>query len=129
MIVGLGMDLVEIARVARMLERHGAHMLARMFTLAEQRYGQGRTEPARHLAGRIAAKEAAFKALAGNEQARTIGWRDMEVVVRSDGAPELLFHRAAAVRARELNVARALVTITHSEGMAAAVVVLERDLP
>jgi phosphopantetheinyl transferase (holo-ACP synthase) len=53
----------------------------------------------------------------------------MEVVVRSDGAPELLFHRAAAVRARELNVARALVTITHSEGMAAAVVVLERDLP
>ncbi len=129
MIVGLGMDLVEIPRVARMLERHGAHMLARIFSLAEQRYAQGRPEPARHLAGRIAAKEAAFKALAGDEQARTIGWRDMEVVVRADGAPELLFHRAAAVRARELNVARAHVTITHTEGMAAAVVVLERDLP
>lgn len=129
MIVGLGMDLVEIARVARMVERHGEHMLARMFTLHERRYAHARSEPARHLAGRIAAKEAAFKALAGNAQARTIGWRDMEVDVRADGAPELHFHGAAAERARELNVARALLTITHSEGMAAAVVILERDLP
>lgn len=126
MIVGLGLDLVEIARVERMLARHGEHLLRRLFTDAEAAYARRRQQPARHLAARLAAKEAAFKALAGDALARRIGWRDLEVVPAFDGRPLLRLHGPAAERARALGVGRMHVTLTHSEGMAAAVVVLEK---
>ena len=124
MIVGLGVDLVEIARVRRLMESRGERAMARLFTDGERAYAHYRVDPAPHLAARIAAKEAAFKALAGNALARSIGWRDIEVVM-TDGRPSLMLHGHAARRAAELGVARSFVSLTHSEGTAGAVVVLE----
>jgi holo-[acyl-carrier protein] synthase len=127
MIVGIGIDLVEVERMRRLLDRKGERALARLFTDAEQGYAATHPEPARQLAARVAAKEAAFKALSGNDLARAIGWRELEVVSRKGVAPVLLLHGRALQRATELGISRVLLTITHSETMAAAVVVAERD--
>lgn len=125
MILGLGLDAVDIARVERMLADNGERMVQRLFSDAEAAYAMARARPAEHLAVRLAAKEAAFKALAGNALARAIGWREIEVLNGSDGAPTLALTGRAEARARELGVARVLVTLTHTETVGVAVVVLE----
>ena len=129
MIVGIGLDLVDIARVARLLETKGDSARHRLFTEGELAYAERRAEPARHLAARFSAKEAAYKALAGTEHARGIGWHDIEVLVEWDGRPALRFHGRAAERAAELGITRAHLSLTHSDATAAAVVVLEAEPP
>ena len=119
-IVGIGVDVVEVARLARALQRTPS-LGARLFTDDE------RSRPVESLAARFAAKEAAFKALAGDDLARTIGWREIEVVIEGDGRPTLVLHGAAERRASALGVRRALVSLTHSEEVAGAVVVLDGD--
>jgi holo-[acyl-carrier protein] synthase len=126
-IIGLGIDFVEIDRVRRLISNKNERVLARLFTADETRYAMARAEPAIHLAARIAAKEAAYKALAGNPLARAVSWRDVEVCLREDGAPYLLLHGRAKDRAAELDVERTLVSLTHSKSSAVAVVVLERS--
>lgn len=106
------------------MESKGERALRRLFTADEVAYALARPLPAQHLAARLAAKEAAFKALSGNALARGIGWRDVEVV-RRDSRPTLLFHGRAADRAAELDVATIWVTLTHSATTAAAMVILE----
>ena len=125
MIVGIGVDLVDIARVDKLLDAKGDRALRRLFTTDEVAYALARPLPAQHLAARLAAKEAAFKALAGNSLARGIGWREIEVV-RGDERPTLVFHGRAAERVAELGVSNVWVSLTHSGTTAAAVVVLER---
>jgi len=127
MIVGLGVDLVDLNRMRRLLDDKGERAWLRLFTEGEQQYARERPDPVLHLAARIAAKEATFKALAGNELARGIGWRDMEVTNAGDGRPLLLLHRHAADRAAELGVSRSWLTLSHSATTAIAVIVLERD--
>lgn len=127
MIVGVGIDLVEIDRVARMIESLGDRMYKRLFSDGEARYIRGKPLPAQHAAVRLAAKEAAFKALAGNELARRITWRDVEVVSDSRGIPSIKLHGTAHRRARELGVARIHVSLTHTLETAGAVVVLSTD--
>jgi holo-[acyl-carrier protein] synthase len=123
---GLGLDLVDIDRISRLLGRHPLRARARLFSAGERNYCDGRAEPARHFAARFAAKEAAYKALAGSEDARHIHWQDIEVVSATvDGRPTLRLHGLAAKRAAELGVVTVHVTLTHSDRMAAAVVVLE----
>lgn len=124
MIVGVGIDLVDIARVDRLLDAKGERALRRLFTASEVDYAVSRPLPAQHLAARLAAKEAAFKALAGNELARGIGWKEIEVV-RGDSRPTLTFHGRAAQRVRELGITTVWVTLTHTATTAGAVVVLE----
>lgn len=124
MIAGLGIDLVDIARVQRLIDAKGEHALRRLFTADEVDYALSRALPAQHLAARLAAKEAAFKALAGNSLARSIGWREIEVV-RGDHGPTLSLHGRAANRAAELGVTSIWVSLTHSATTAGAVVVLE----
>ncbi|MEA3246200.1 MAG: holo-ACP synthase [Gemmatimonadota bacterium] len=126
MIIGLGIDLVEIARVERLLDGQGERALARLFTDGEVAYARARARPAMHLAARLAAKEAAFKALAGSADARLIGWREVEVVSRPGGPPTLAFHGRADFRAREIGVQHVHVSLTHTAETAGAVVVLER---
>jgi holo-[acyl-carrier protein] synthase len=128
-IVGVGIDLVDIARVAQLVADKGERAMTRLFSEGEAAYAAKRAEPARHLAARFAAKEAAYKALAGTEHARGIGWRDIEVVVEWDGRPTLRLHGRAAERAAELGVTRMHISLTHADTTAAAVVVLEADLP
>lgn len=126
MIVGLGIDAVDIDRIERMLADKGDRMLHRLFTEAELSFLSTKVAPAQHLAVRIAAKEAAYKALAGNELARGIGWRDVEVFSRDDGAPQLRLHGRAAARYAELSGASVHVSLTHSAATAVAVVIIER---
>ncbi len=126
MIVGLGMDLADIARIERLLARHPMRARARLFTADERAYCDRKGVPGRHFAARFAAKEAAYKALSGSEEARLIGWQEIEVTNSPlDGRPLLRLHGRASHRAAELGVTRLHLTLTHSEGIAAAVVVLE----
>lgn len=127
MIVGIGIDLVEVERMRRLLERKGNRALHRLFTEGERTYAATHPEPARQLAARAAAKEAAFKALAGNDLARAIGWRELEVLSRRQQAPMLLLHGRAMQRANELGVVRVHLSLTHTDLSAAAFVVAERD--
>lgn len=127
MVVGLGLDIVDVERVTRMLEREGERVTSRLLTEREWAYCAGMHTPAQHVAARLAAKEAAFKALAGTEEARGIGWREIEVVHDEHRRPCVVLHGRAAQRARELAVSRTLVTLSHSRQTAGAVVVLERD--
>ena len=124
MIAGVGIDLVDIARVDRLLDAKGERALRRLFTQREVDYALARPLPAQHLAARLAAKEAAFKALAGNSLARGIGWREIEVI-RTDERPTLAFHGRAAERIAELGVTNVWVSLTHSATTAGAMVVLE----
>ncbi len=125
MIVGLGFDLVAIARVEQMLERKEQRALDRLFTEHEQGYAMARARPAMHLAARLAAKEAAFKALTGSDEAKKIGWREAEVRRGSEGPPVLHFSGRAAARAEELRVTRVHLTLSHTNEVAGAVVILE----
>ena len=126
MIVGVGIDLVDIERVERMIADRGERATHKLFTEREAQYALSRAHPARHFAARFAAKEAAYKALAGNALARGIGWRDLEVLRDAEsGQPSLELHGRAAERAAELGVTRVMLSLTHSHATAAAVVVLE----
>jgi holo-[acyl-carrier protein] synthase len=119
------MDLVDIPRIERLLADQGDRAVRRLFTDAEAAYAMARAHPARHFAARFAAKEAAFKALAGTTEARLVGWLDIEVAPEWDGRPMLVLHGRAAERAAELGVTRTHLTLTHSDHVAGAVVVLE----
>ena len=121
-IVGLGFDATDIPRVAETYARYGERFLRRVFTDGEIAYCTRRRDPVPHLAGRFAAKEAAMKAL-GTGHSRGILWKDVEVV-RSGGPPQLRLHGAAARRAQQMNVHKSLLTITHSETLAMAQVLL-----
>lgn len=125
MIIAIGIDMVDIARIERLIASKGDHALRKLFTDAERSYATSRPRPALHLAARVAAKEAAYKALRGTHEARAIGWREMEVTLAADGSPSLLLHGGAARRAIELGVTRVHLSLTHTAGSAAAVAVLE----
>jgi holo-[acyl-carrier protein] synthase len=125
MILGLGVDIVDIGRARRMYQDWGDRLLVRVCTPTEAAYVRSRADAAPHLAARLAAKEAAYKALAGSLSARAIGWKELEVI--SDGAspPALVLHGRARARAAELGAAEPLLTISHSDGAAVAVVLIQ----
>ena len=121
-IMGLGIDATDIDRVASVIRRYGDRFLTRVFTDAEVAYSTRRRVPAIHFAGRFAAKEAAMKAL-GTGHTQEVLWRDVEVV-RVDGPPQLRFHGGAAKRFASMGAESSLLTITHSETLAIAQVLL-----
>jgi holo-[acyl-carrier protein] synthase len=125
MIIGIGVDVVEISRVRSMIASQGDRALIRLFTEAERSYCADMANPARHYAVRVAAKEAAFKALSGSDEARGIGWREMEVELDGIGRPSLRLHGRASARARELGVAHTWISLSHGDDLATAFVVLE----
>lgn len=124
MIVGVGIDLVEIRRIREVLERHGDRARRRLFTAAELDECGGRNDAYDCLAARLAAKEAAFKAL-GTGKGPGMCWTDVAVSRPDDGAPEIALSGRSADRAHELGVARTWVSLTHDAAIACAVVVLE----
>ena len=121
-IIGMGLDATEIHRVEEMLARFGDRFLRRIFTDGEIQYALRRRFPAPHLAARFAAKEAAMKAL-GTGHSQGVLWRNIEVV-RVSGPPQLRFHGGAAARFAALHAQAALLTITHSQTLAFAHVLL-----
>ncbi len=121
MIVGLGLDVVALARIERMLARWGDRIVARVLTQAERAaLPPGRA--AEYVAGRIAAKEAASKALGVPDG---IYWHCAEVLPARPAPPRLVLHGVARDRADALGVTRVHLTLTHDAGIAVAVVVLE----
>jgi len=124
-ILGLGFDATDIPRIRQTFERYGDRFLQRIFTAGEIAYCTRRRNPVPHLAGRFAAKEAAMKAL-GTGHSRGVLWKDIEVV-RAGGPPQLRLHGGAARQAARLHVRSSLLTITHSEALAMAQVLLLGD--
>jgi holo-[acyl-carrier protein] synthase len=123
--LGLGFDLVDVHRVARMVERHGDRILRRLLTDAEQEYCLAQAIPARHIAARLAAKEAAYKALSRDEHPGWIGWLEFEVCRGDDGRPSLAFHGRAHDVARRMGVRTASCSLTHTNTTAGAIVVID----
>jgi holo-[acyl-carrier protein] synthase len=121
-ILGLGIDATDIDRIADTIERYGDRFLLRVFTDGEVSYCTKRRVPAIHFAGRFAAKEAAMKAL-GTGHSQGVFWRDVEVV-RHGGPPRLHLHGGAARRFAAMGGRSSLLTITHSDDLALAQVIL-----
>ncbi|MFW6136032.1 MAG: holo-ACP synthase [Chloroflexota bacterium] len=120
-----GVDLIEIARVERMLERYGERFLERVFTPAEIAYSRRRTA---ELAARFAAKEAVAKALGVGMRmiARDgIGWQEAEIVGDHRGKPVVRLHGRAAERAEELGLGEWAVSLSHTQEHAIAFVVAQ----
>jgi len=121
-IIGVGLDATDIHRIADAIERYGERFLKRVFTPGEIAYCTRHRVPAIHFAARFAAKEAAMKAL-GTGHSHGVLWRDIEVV-RGGGPPHLQFHGGAARRFAEVGAKSSLLTITHSDALALAQVLL-----
>lgn len=126
MIIGIGVDVVDLSRIRSMVARLGADRIyRRLLTDSEREYCLRMQDPIANVAARLAAKEAGFKALSGTMEARAIGWREMEVVHDEHRRPRLALHGRAADRAAELGVRGSHLSITHGDTSAVAMVVLE----
>jgi holo-[acyl-carrier protein] synthase len=124
-IIGLGIDATDLPRVREVFERYGERFLHRVFTEVEIAYCTRQRDPVPSLAGRFAAKEAAMKAL-GTGHSRGVLWKDIEVF-REHGPPQLRLSGGAARRFEALGARRSLLTITHSDALALAQVLLLDD--
>lgn len=126
MILGLGADLVAIARVDAMVRRYGDRFLERVFTPGERADCLARARPGAHLAARLAAKEAAMKAL-GTGWGQGVRWRDLAVRSEDRRAPTLQLEGMALRHAQALGIRRTLLSLSHDGQYAFAVVVAEGD--
>jgi holo-[acyl-carrier protein] synthase len=124
-IIGLGLDATDIPRIAATLERYGERFMHRIFTDGEVAYCTRRRVPAINFAGRFAAKEAMMKAL-GTGRSHGVLWRDIEVI-RRGGPPQLQLHGGAAKRFAAIGGRSSLLTITHSDDLALAQVLILGD--
>ena len=124
MVLGLGSDLIEIARIEASIARFGDRFLGRVFTASEIAYCRSKRNAAESFAARFAAKEAGAKAL-GTGISHGIAWPEIEVRREPTGRPTLHWSGRAQERAAALGVRRTSLTLTHSRNVAMAVVVIE----
>jgi holo-[acyl-carrier protein] synthase len=124
MIVGTGVDIAEVPRVAAAIERFGERFLRRIFTENEIRYCESKANRVERYAARFAAKEAALKAI-GTGWKRGVAWREVEVTREPGGRPTIAFHGKAAEFAARLGMKRAHVSLSHTAEHAIAHVILE----
>jgi len=118
-IVGIGTDIIECLRIAKMIERHGELFLTRVYTPHEIEYCTARKAATQHYAGRFAAKEAVLKAL-GTGWTRGIQWRDIEVRNEMGGRPKIAIGGAARELCEKLGIEQVLITISHCRTHATA---------
>ncbi|MGV6813788.1 MAG: holo-ACP synthase [Phycisphaerales bacterium] len=124
--IGIGVDIVETARIADLLGNHPDRFLERCFTPGEQEDSKSSMRQLEHLAARFAAKEAVLKAL-GTGWAQGIGWTDIEVVKESSGKPTLRITGRAQEIADELGIVSWHVSLSHISTHAVASVVAEGE--
>jgi holo-[acyl-carrier protein] synthase len=124
MIIGTGVDLVEIARFRGVMERLKERFILRVFTPDEQQYCKGHRDPVPHFAARFAAKEALFKAL-GTGWAKGITWLDVEVVRERPDAPIIRLYGEALRLSAARGVQRVHLSLSHSDQWAVAMVIME----
>lgn len=125
MIVGTGIDIAEVPRVAQAIERFGQRFLTRVFTEGEIRYCDSKANRVERYAARFAAKEAGMKAL-GTGWSHGVRWRDIEVLRQPGGRPTLAFHGRAGEFAFRLGVVNVALSLTHTADVAMAQVILEK---
>ena len=118
-IIGIGTDITECLRIARMIERHGELFINRVYTPAEISYCQSRRQATQHFTGRWAAKEAVLKAL-GTGWRRGISWRDVEIRNEPGGKPVVAVRGGAKEVVEQLGIAKLLVSISHCRTHATA---------
>lgn len=126
MIIAIGIDLAEIARLEEKLARNNTRFRDRVFTPTEIAYCEGRASRFASYAARFAAKEAAMKAL-GTGWGEGIGWQEIEIVNNEAGAPTLRLSGQALERFKALGAGRAHVTLSHSRDTAIAQVIFESE--
>lgn len=127
MIVGIGMDAIEIERIRASMERFGEHFLNRIFTAEERAYClRKQKKSAESFAARFAAKEAGAKAL-GTGISRGVSWLEIEVTRMPGERPELRLLGRAAARANKLGVKHIALSLTHTRTEAMATVVMEAE--
>ena len=125
MIAGIGVDIVDISRIEKLVDRYGERFLRRVYTEKETAYAKSGANTAERLAGRFAVKEAVMKAL-GTGKSQGILWRDVETVRGRFGKPEVHLHGQAVKWAKMRESGPVHVSITHDGGKAVAFVILER---
>lgn len=125
MIVGVGIDIIEVERLARDLaDKDG--LAEEIFSAKELAYCRKKRYPSQHFAARFCAKEALFKALGSGKRGR-MSWRDVETVNDANGLPALTLRGATKERANKLKVTRIHASLSHSRQVAAACVILETN--
>jgi holo-[acyl-carrier protein] synthase len=124
MIVGTGIDIAEVPRIAESIERFGDRFIQRVFTEGEILYCDSKANRTERYAARFAAKEAAMKAL-GTGWNHGVRWRDVEVVRKPGGRPTIQFHGKAAEFAARMNAKNVSLSISHTREQAIASVILE----
>lgn len=123
-ILGIGIDLVENARVQHSLDRFGERFLRRVFTEGEVAYSQSMKFPARHLAARFAAKEAISKAF-GTGIGKAMSWQDIDIKKKSSGEPFVVLEGGAKKLATERGVSVVWISLSHTDQHAMATIILE----
>ena len=125
MILGIGIDLVEVARMEKAIAR-GERLVRRLFTEGEITYCRRHKEPSRHFAARFAAKEAGMKAI-GTGWSNGVSWKDFEVRLDPRGRPHLLIRGKAAEFALAMGATHSVISLAHDGGLATAVVAIEGE--
>ncbi|MCP5118668.1 MAG: holo-ACP synthase [bacterium] len=124
MIVGTGIDIAEVDRIERAIQRHGRRFIERIYTPTEIRYVERKANRFERFAARFAAKEAGMKAI-GTGWRHGVRWQDFEVVNLPTGRPTLRLHGKAAEFASQLGVKSISLSLTHTAASAMAFVILE----
>src|ERR1051325_11708788 len=125
MILGIGIDIIEVARIESSYERFGERFLTRILRPAEIAYCLSHKKPGPFLAARFAAKEAISKAF-GTGIGAELGWQDMEVGRKESGEPFAILHEAGQKLLRSRGATLALISLSHTQAHAAAVAILEK---
>ncbi len=123
MLIGLGIDIINIKRVKKIIDRWGEKYLKRVFTEREINYCLSQPYPEQHFAVRFSAKEAVFKALGTGR--RNINWREIEIINDSLGKPQVFFRDKAENMTRERYIKKVHISLSHEEEYAVAQVVIE----
>ncbi len=123
MIVGTGIDIVEIDRIRRAVKKWGENFLSKIFTPREIKYSNSKRSAYQHLAGRFAAKEAALKAL-GVPRRTEVWWTQIEVFNDREGRPHMEFHKDALKLKKKRGVGKVLISLSHSKNYAVANAIL-----
>jgi holo-[acyl-carrier protein] synthase len=126
MIVGTGIDIADVDRIEHSIARFGRRFIERIYTAEEIRYCESKANKAERYAARFAAKEASMKAI-GTGWSRGVRWQDFEVQRVPGGRPTVVFHGKAGEYFAKLGAKRAHLSLTHTKGMAMAVVILESE--
>src|SRR6185312_12578508 len=122
--VGIGIDIVDCARIESSIARFGDRFLQRVFTEGEIAYSQSMKFPARHFAARFAAKEALSKAF-GTGIGKSMGWRDLDVRKKESGEPYVVLSGGAERMAQERGIEKVWISLSHTETIGMATIILE----